>query len=239
MKKKLLLSLWLVLPVVLLAYHYGPGRDGVARDQVASLLAKSRSAEASGNWEAAVGSYTDALALLPGTDTGARARIRLAQAQARIHIGELPEAMQDFESLLDDVTAEQGEGPLAQEVRESLASSQYYAAWLMRLEGADRQEWTIPVDQARQNYRMLAEASGKAGDGRLTNHEKNLEASIRLAQMDLSVLQGLPLPKQCSGCKNCSQKCRSQRESKKKREDKPPKDARSAGQNQRPATGGS
>lgn len=239
MKKKLLLSLWLVLPVALLAYHYGPGREGMARDQVAELLVKSKAAESTGDWTRAVKLYDDALALLPHSDTDTRGHIRLARAEARIPIGELPEAMQDFETLLDDVTVAEGNSPLALEVRESLASSQYYAAWLMRLEGADRQEWTIPADQARQNYRMLAEVSGKAGDARLTDREKNLEATIRLAQMDLSELQGLPLPKQCSGCKNCSQKCRSQRESKKKTESKTPKDARSAGQNQRPTTGGS
>jgi hypothetical protein len=93
-----------------------------------------------------------------------------------------------------------------------LASAQYYAGWLMRLEGATTQEWLAETEQSRQNFRLLAEQTEKdtvISEG----YRKNLEAVIRLERMDLSELQGLPLPKQCQGCKNCSQKCRSQRES--------------------------
>jgi len=239
MKRKLLLALWLLLPVALLAYHFGPGRDGLARDRGSERLQAARQAEAAENWSTALKAYEEALALVPKEDFETRARIRLAQANARIYTGELPEAMQDLDGLLEDVLKDRGEGLLAGEVREALASSQYHAAWLMRLEGADRSEWTVQTDQARQNFRLLAEQSATAGSVRTADLQKNLEATIRLAQMDLSELQGLPLPKKCSGCKNCSQKCRAQRESKQRTEKKEPKDARGAGQNARPASGGS
>jgi len=239
MKRKLFLTLWLLLPVALLAYHFGPGRDELARDRSADRLQAARQAEVSEDWAVALKAYEEALALVPQEDFEARARIRLAQANARIYTGELPEAMQDLDGLLEDVLKSNGEGSLTGEVREALASSQYYAAWLMRLEGADRSEWTVQTDQARQNYRLLAEQSAAGGGTRTADLQKNLEATIRLAQMDLSELQGLPLPKKCSGCKNCSQKCRAQRESKQRTEKKEPKDARGAGQNPRPASGGS
>jgi hypothetical protein len=58
--------------------------------------------------------------------------------------------------------------------------------------------------------------------------------------MDLSELQGLPLPKKCQGCKNCSQKCRSQKESRCKNPgDKKEEDARKAGVGKRPEGTGS
>lgn len=239
MKRRWFLMLWLALPVALAAYHFGPGRAWMESDRGAERLAAARKAEAAEDWQGAVQAYDEALARMPSDKAEARARVRLAQAKARVLTGDLPEAMQDMEGLLSDVLRGPGDGELARAVREELASAQYHAAWLMRLEGADRQEWTAQTDLARQNFRLLAEHAVAHGDARAGDHQKNLEASIRLAQMDLSELQGLPLPKQCSGCKNCSQKCRTQRESRKKETPKEPKDARGAPGNERPAAGGS
>jgi hypothetical protein len=106
----------------------------------------------------------------------------------------------------------------------------------MRLEGAQADEWLQPVESARQNFRLLAE---EARDEKATeDYEKNLEATIRLARMDLSELQGMPLPKFCSGCKNVSQKCRSQCQSKaEEKGKKEKKDARGAGFNDIPKGG--
>ena len=42
MRRKLFLYLWLLTPVVLLAYHYGPGQSGLARDAAAQLIATAR-----------------------------------------------------------------------------------------------------------------------------------------------------------------------------------------------------
>jgi hypothetical protein len=121
------------------------------------------------------------------------------------------------------------------EARGALASAQYYAGWLMRLEGAPSEEWLQPVENARQNFRLLAEETKDARTAR--DYEKNLEAAIRLARMDLSELQGMPLPKFCSGCKNVSQKCRSQCQSKAESKPEEKKDARGAGFNEVPKGG--
>jgi hypothetical protein len=243
MRKKLLITLWLLVPIVLLAYHYGPGQKGIARDQVVAKIKQAQRAEKSENWKAALEAYDAALAALPAENLKERHQILLAKAKARMYSGELPEAIVDLEGLLADLLKANGADGQIREVRGTLASAQYYAGWLMRLEGAAPDEWTLPVDEARQNYRLLSEEAHKTRSKDATDYQKNLEATIRLARMDLSELQGLPLPKQCQGCKNCSQKRRLQRESKcqnsSEKEPKEPKDARKAGVGKRPEGSGS
>jgi len=69
--------------------------------------------------------------------------------------------------------------------------------WLMRLEGLDATKWEPEIESARQNYRLLAETSDTTGKvTEAKKHQENLEAAIRLARLDLSDLQGLPLPNQ-------------------------------------------
>jgi len=234
MKRKLLLYLWLLTPVVLLAYHYGPGQQGVARDEAAGQIAIAQKAEAAEDWRGAMAAYSAALARLPATDRPTRWQLRLAHGKARMEAGEIPEAISDFEGLLAEMEKSDASASTTEPVRTSLGTAQYYAGWLMRLEGAKAEEWNVPVEGARQQFRLLAEeAPGAGGD-----HRKNLEATIRLARMDLTELQGLPLPKCCLGCKNVSQKCRGQCESKaKKPAEKEKKDARGAGSGQRPRGG--
>lgn len=238
MRKTLLISIWLLIPVILLAYHYGPGQSRLAMDRAARKIAEARALEAEQNWEAAVQVWGEALSATPQEKTGPRLQLRLAQARVRMYTGELPEAIEDMETLLTEARRDRAEGGLQHEIRGTLASAQYYAGWLMRLEGAAAEEWLLPVESSRQHFRLLAE---EAKDPKASaDYEKNLEATIRLERMNLSELQGLPLPKFCSGCKNVSQKCRSQREGKcenkgEKKEDK--KDARGAGFNEIPKGG--
>ncbi|GIT12712.1 MAG: hypothetical protein CM1200mP34_1180 [Verrucomicrobiales bacterium] len=103
----------------------------------------------------------DALAALPETETTKRQQLQLARANARIHVGELPEAMFAMERLLVE-TAEGEDRELEAKVRASLASAQYYTGWLMRLELAEKKEWKEPLEKARQNFRLLAEQTPKA-----------------------------------------------------------------------------
>jgi len=238
MRKTILVAVWLLVPVLLLAYHYGPGQTRLSRDDAAQNIADARQLETSGDWLGAYEAWTEALAALPETDIKSRTHVQLAKARARMYIGELPEAIEDLEQLLDSA---QGILPEANtdEIRATLATAQYYAGWLMRLEGAPSEEWMLPVESSRMNFRMLAE--GAANAKLKSDYKKNLEASIRLAQMDLSELEGLPLPKFCQGCKNVSQKCRSQRQAKSEKqgegEKKEEKDARGAGFNDIPKGG--
>jgi hypothetical protein len=150
-------------------------------------------------------------------------------------MGGLPEAMQDMASLLTEATQAKADAALLNEIRGSLGNSQYYVAWLMRMEGAQAEEWMLPAESARQNFRLLAEST--KGVKVEEDYEKNLESVIRLERMSLEELQGQPLPKKCSGCKNVSQKCRSQCGSKGKNDPQDKKDARGAGFNDIPKGG--
>jgi len=237
MKRKLFLYAWLLAPVALLAYHYGPGQAGLARDAAAGKIELARQLEQKEDWREAVTAYDEALARLPATESSTRWQLRLARSKARMYAGELPEAISDMEGQLAEM--EKGLAPArsTQEVRAALGMAQYYAAWLMRLEGAPTAEWNVQVENARQHFRLLAEENLSSDPPAAKVHQENLESSIRLARMDLSELQGMPLPKFCQGCKNVSQKCRCQSESKGKKPAEKPKDARGAGSGERPRGG--
>jgi hypothetical protein len=236
MRKKILFTLWLLVPMAVLAYHFGPGQARLNTERAAKAIAEARAFEVAEQWPEAVQAWADALAATPTDKALARFQLRLAHANARICVGELPEAMEDMEKLLSDTQTAKTDAALQREVRSSLGSARYYAAWLMRLEGAPTDEWLVQAESARQHFRLLAEQTKTTSLA--AGFEKNLEATVRLEQMDLSELQGLPLPKKCSGCKNVCQKCRGQSQSKCENPgEKEKKDARGAGFNDVPKGG--
>ena len=238
MKKNLFILLWALAPVALLAYHYGPGQAGLAREEAKASIRPALDFEAKKQWRQAIDAYNAALAALPDTETAKRQQLQLARANARIYIGELPEAMLAMEHLLNE-TAKGSDSKLESKVRSSLASAQYYTGWLMRLELAEKKEWKEPLEKARQNFRLLAEQTAKTDATASEDHQKNLEAVVRLARMDLSEVQALPLPKKCEGNKNVCSKCRGQKKSNKPKDMKKKEDARGASVGKRPEGTGS
>jgi len=238
MSKKIFLTCWLLSPVALLAYHYGPGQVALARDEAAKFIAAAAQCEQREDWPGAATAYAEALGKLPAEEQRARWQLRLAQSKARMYSGELPEAIGDMEGLLAEMSKAGAAARQVAEVRAELASAEYYAGWLMRLEGAPTEEWSVEVDNARQHFRLLSEGNLSADPGAAKPYQENLEATIRLARMDLSDLRGMPLPKFCKGCKNVGEKCRGQRESQcKKPGEAKPKDNRGAGSGERPRGG--
>jgi len=236
MRKTILFCIWLLVPVVLLAYHYGPGQSRLAMDRAAGKIAEAKAFEAKEDWAAAYAAWSEALAATPADKTTARFQLRLAQARTRMWTGDLPEAITDMETLLTEAQRGGADKEFQSELRSALAGGQYYEGWLMRLEGATADEWLQPVEAARQNFRLLAENTSETKLA--ADFKKNLEATIRLERMDLSELQGQPLPKKCSGCRNVSQKCRCQSQSKcENKGEKEKKDARGAGFNDVPKGG--
>ena len=238
MKKNLLILMWALAPVALLAYHFGPGQVGIAREEAKISIRAALDYEAGEQWPQAIDAYNEALAALPQTETAKRQQLQLARANARIYVGELPEAMLEMEHLLDE-TVKGSDSDLQDKVRSSLASAQYYTGWLMRLELAEKKEWMEPLEKARQNFRLLAEQTDKTGVEASEDHQKNLEAVVRLARMDLSEVQALPLPKKCQGNKNDCSKCNGQKKSNKPKNLKKKEDARGASVGKRPDGKGS
>lgn len=196
--RNLFLIVWLLIPVGAWAYHNGPGQERLELDEVARLVGKAETCAKEGDHEAAALLYDKALNEIPeGRNQEART-IRLERAKSQMLSKQLPTARADLQSLLDDVTSDKSvaEG-FKDEVRSTLANSQYYMTWLMRLEGRPREDWEPEIEASRQSFRLLAEKSKQSGnaDG-ATKHQNDLESSIRLARMELKDLQGLPLPSQ-------------------------------------------
>lgn len=212
MKRRLFLLALLLLPVLVMAWHYGPGQAQLAKDNAALLVAAAEDHEANERWQQAMDAYAQAQLQLPESSAAALVQLELRRAKARIRLGELPEAMEDMRALL----AAARENPavpavVERSIRTELAVANYYAAWIMRLEGSPKEEWSIASDEARQHFRLLAEKEVALGNPHAEKKQENLEAAVRLARMDLGELKGKKLPKECSNCKNVGQKCRAMR----------------------------
>jgi hypothetical protein len=194
----LVLSAWLLLVPVALAYHFGPGQTQQKLDATAKKLAEAQRLANAEDRAAAVDAFTEALKLLPDGHADEARRIRLQRAKVQMLAKQLPEAHADLTSLVDELSGDAAADPkLLAEARSVLANSQYYLTWLMRLEGLPREVWEPEIESARQIYRHLAEHSQTLGDAAAAKtHLEDLESTIRLARMDLSELQGLPLPSQ-------------------------------------------
>ena len=193
-----LLTGWLLIPVVGLAWHLGPGQEQKALDETARHLRDAERLAADQQYASAVGAYADALKALPEGRTAEARKIRLERAKAQMLAKQLPEALGDLRGLVDELAADPSADPkLLADARSAYANSQYYLTWLMRLEGVGRDEWEPEVESARQLYKLLAADAERRGDTTAaTRHKEDLEATIRLARMDLGELQGLPLPSQ-------------------------------------------
>lgn len=228
--------LWLALPAVGLAVHFGPGRNWLQRDDAATLVREAARLGEEGQWEVAAAKYAAALVALPAGPAEERQRLEVALGRALVMSGSIIEGQERLEKTLAELTSGQSDAsPVAQSARYELATSSYYAAWFMRLEGATAEEWKAEAEVARQNFRLLAETAVSSGaDGSNASlFQRSLEATIRLEQMDLSELLARPLPKNCPNCKQglcqrkrkqCASRCNS--DGKKQGEKKEKQDAR-------------
>lgn len=183
-----------------LAWIFDEERAAAARLAATAALAAG---DAEGAHEA-LAVAESALQAAHGEEVGGSAALGLARLRARSAIagGDLVGGAAALGALLRENATTSG-------LRHEAAASLFNLAWGMRLEGAARDEWMPLAEEARQHFRMLAETA----DGELaTAAARNLEATLRLQRMDLSELQGLPLPKDCKGCKNLSQRQRKQRQ---------------------------
>jgi hypothetical protein len=210
--RKQFLCAWLLLPVAAGAYHYGPGQERLRDDHLAATIERAKmaaliarttgalkgDAAAKPLWADAEAAYSEALELVGDERVDIARVLRLERDKAQMLCSKLPDARHDLEQLVDDLQADPSADPkLLTEARDALANSQYYTTWLMRLEGAPREEWEPEIEASRQNYKLLAEAAERSGSPEAAKKvAEDLEAAVRLERMDLSELQGLPLPSQ-------------------------------------------
>jgi len=198
--KRWLLLLWLLAPLPIVVWHFGSGQQWLARDRAHSLLEQAQMAESRREWSNAETLYREAanhLGAAESADPLIKARLDMALARTRYRNGGAVDSIDRMDRILADRDFEKLPGELQREARELAGRIHYYAAWVMRLEGAQRSLWMEEAELSRQNFRMLAETSLEL---QRTNfsliQQTNLESAIRLERISLTELMGRPLPEE-------------------------------------------
>ena len=192
--RKIFIFIWLLIPLGAAAYHFGPGQHNLKYDQVANHIDLAEQHMALEDFSAAVIELDNAIGSLPTEDISKITKLRLKKAKAQMQCSQLPQAYKDLENMLSEMNSDT-DPKLIAETKSTLANAQYYITWLMRLEGHSRETWDPVIESSRQNFYAASEFARTQGNKKSADQLiQNLEASIKLARMDLEELQGLPLP---------------------------------------------
>ncbi len=181
--KKWLILLWLLIPVGLLSYHFGPGQDALAFRQAREHLLVAEKLEQQGHYEEAIEAYAESQATLPAEESTAsasdvaRVQLRMAQIRGRFQLGQLAETIENLSGLIAEVERDHGaNSPLARDVRDFLGRVHFQAMVALRLESAEEEVWRRHWELSRQNFRYLAEHTSGA---RNVLDRQNLEVVIK------------------------------------------------------------
>lgn len=195
--KRWLLLLWLLLPLPVVVWHFGPGQNWLARDQANSLIRQAQAAEAERNWADADHLFRDAAALVGNSDPETRLQLDVAMVRMHFRQGAAVDAIDGADRILASAGFHRMPEALQREARELAGRIHYYAGWIMRLEGAQRVLWMEEAELSRQNYRLLTEGSIAAGRSAYASiQQTNLESAVRLQRMSLMELMARPLPEE-------------------------------------------
>ena len=195
--KKWLVLLWLLLPLPVVVWHYGPGQQWLARDKAQSAIRQAQKEEATKDWGKAETLYREASSLTGNADRPLKTRLDVALARMRYRQGGAVDAIDSIDRVLAGRDFHEQPGELQREARELAGRIHYHAAWVMRLEGAQRDLWMEEAELARQNFRMLSEQSMAQGRNTYAQTQQtNLETAVRLQRMSLTELMGRPLPEE-------------------------------------------
>jgi hypothetical protein len=195
--KKLFLFFWLLLPLPVVVWHYGPGQKWFARDQAHALIQRGQKFEAEKKWNDAEMSYREAAGKVKDSDPKLKAQLDLALVRQQYRQGGAVEAIDGIDALITDARFSQQSPELQREARELAGRIHYHAAWVMRLEGAQKDLWMEEAELARQNFRLLSEETLSAGKTNYSSlQQTNLESSVRLQRMGLVDLMAKPLPEE-------------------------------------------
>ncbi len=194
----ILVIAWLFVGLAGVIFHLGPGRDQAKLDRLDLILREAQHSVDTHQWATAVEKFDLALAEIPSDKAQQARQVILEKAKAQMMSKNLPLARQTLEQVLSDARKDPTSEPaFVAEIESTLASSQYYMTWLMRLEGLAKEAWLPEIESARQHYTQVAQIGKDLGDIELVRRgQEDVEASVRLARMDLNELQGLPLPSQ-------------------------------------------
>ena len=163
--QKLTAGLWLLIPVVVVAWHKGPGQTATCRatTQPVGPCAEAPRLPKKRRWPLAETCFGRALDALPADASDERRALQLARTRAQIRSGQMLEGQQQLAQLLTDLQEdEHADKQLLADVRYESAWASYYAAWQMRLDGGTADQWKPEAEQARQQF----PAVGRIGCGR-------------------------------------------------------------------------
>ena len=195
--KKLFLFFWLLLPLPVLVWHYGPGQKWLARDHAHALIQRAQQFESQRKWTDAETTYREALDKVRNAEPRLKAQLDLAVVRTQYRQGGAIDAIDGIDAIISDAKFGQQPDELRREARELAGRIHYHAAWVMRLEGAQKDLWMEEAELSRQNFRMLSEDTLAAGK---TNYsliqQTNLESAVRLQRIGLVDLMAKPLPEE-------------------------------------------
>lgn len=195
--KRWLLLLWLLLPLPVVVWHYGSGQKWLARDRAHALIQQAQRAETKNLWADAESLYQQAAGHVGTSDLQLKTQLDIALVRSRYRQGSAVDAIDGIDRILADASFHRQPGPLQREARELAGRIHYHAAWVMRLEGAQRDLWMEEAELGRQNFRLLTESSLEAAQNQYAQlQQTNLEAAVRLQRMSLIELMGRPLPEE-------------------------------------------
>lgn len=195
--KRLFLFFWLLAPLPVVVWHYGPGQTWLARDQAHTLIQRAQKFEAQRKWAEAEPLYREASAKIRNEDPKLKSQLDLALVRQRYRQGGAVESIDMIDNLISDAKFQQQPAEIQREARELAGRIHYHAAWVMRLEGAQKDLWMEEAELARQNFRLLSEETLSAGKTNYSSvQQTNLESSVRLQRMGLVDLMAKPLPEE-------------------------------------------
>ncbi|GAA4441761.1 hypothetical protein [Bremerella cremea] len=192
--KLIVFTIWILVAVAGLAYHFGPGQGQMTRDQISRQLAAAHRHALDGEYDSALPLYDQALSKLPSEQRAKVFEVRIEKAKLQIEAGATPKAYADLVEMAPLVLPDkQLPASLKNELTSALGAAEFYGTWIMRLEGKPKEVWLPFAESSRQRFRYLSEATAPNSDDALT-YRQNLERVIRLERMTIEELQGMPLP---------------------------------------------
>lgn len=188
-----LTKIWICLPLLFMLLHWTRGSHIAARDTASLHVTAALEFEKQNNWSAAEHEYEKAMQLLPDADGHQpdRVRVQLAIHRSQARSGKIMQALGDMRKQRDEMAVNRAPSNQLDEIRNEIAVTSYYAAWLLRREGAARGVWEPLAESARQDFRYLAEQTSNVA---AKQSQQNLECVISFARSsdELFRTKGLP-----------------------------------------------
>lgn len=203
--KKYFVLLWMLLPVPVLVFHYAKGRELMEMDVARDCVRRGEAAEKAGDLVAAEKFYREAATHVTADRPELKMRVGLAIIRTEARTGGVVAALDDAERMLADEAFAAMPSAFRAEAVETLSRIHYHAAWVMRLEGANRELWMEESEQARQGYRALVETGLEgASESRIRSAKEDLESAVALQRLSYGALVARPLPAEGKCMANCN-----------------------------------